>query len=156
MKKLSSYLFAATILLSVFLPLNVMGQAEEGEAEDEGPAYTSVEEFQSLPLEYPKFMVDNLWILIAAALVFIMHLGFSTLETGLTRQKNTVNVLFKNVFIICSGILLYAVWGFNAMYPGDWTISNIFAFGSPLSGTPADNADTVSYTHLTLPTKLEV
>ena len=134
MKKLSSYLFAATILLSVFLPLNVMGQAEEGEAEDEGPAYTSVEEFQSLPLEYPKFMVDNLWILIAAALVFIMHLGFSTLETGLTRQKNTVNVLFKNVFIICIGILSYAIWGFNAMYPGDmgtdW--NGYFALGSPI------------------------
>ena len=134
MKKLSSYLFAATILLSVFLPLNVMGQAEEGEAEDEGPAYTSVEEFQSLPLEYPKFMVDNLWILIAAALVFIMHLGFSTLETGLTRQKNTVNVLFKNVFIICIGILSYAIWGFNAMYPGDmgtdW--NGYFALGGPI------------------------
>ena len=46
-----------------------------------------------------KFMVDNLWILISALLVFIMHLGFSTLEVGLTRQKNTVNVLFKNMFI---------------------------------------------------------
>ena len=45
-----------------------------------------------------KFMIDNLWILISTILVFIMHLGFATLESGLTRAKNTVNILFKNVF----------------------------------------------------------
>ena len=44
-----------------------------------------------------KFIVDNLWILISALLVFIMHLGFSALEVGLTRQKNTVNVLFLKI-----------------------------------------------------------
>ncbi len=130
MKKLLTYLFALVVFTSVMTPIDVLGQAEEEEA----PAFTTVEEFQELPLVYPKFIVDNLWILIAAALVFIMHLGFSTLETGLTRQKNTVNVLFKNVFIICIGILSYAIWGFNAMYPGDmgadW--NGYFAFGSPI------------------------
>ena len=75
-----------------------------------------------------KFMVDNLWILIAAALVFIMHLGFATLESGLTRQKNTVNILFKNLFIISAGILTYALCGFNIMYPGDdWLIADVLA-----------------------------
>ena len=52
--------------------------------------FTTVEAFQAMPLAYPKFMIDNLWILISAALVFIMHLGFATLETGLTRQKNKI------------------------------------------------------------------
>ncbi|MCY3789864.1 MAG: ammonium transporter, partial [Gemmatimonadetes bacterium] len=81
-----------------------------------------------MPLAYPKFMVDNLWILIAAALVFIMHLGFATLESGLTRQKNTVNILFKNLFIISAGILTYALCGFNIMYPGDdWIIADVLA-----------------------------
>ena len=80
----------------------------------------SLEEFQSLALAYPKFMIDNLWILIAAVLVFIMHLGFATLESGLTRQKNTVNILFKNVFIISVGIISYALTGFNTMYPGEF------------------------------------
>ncbi len=130
MKKLLSSFLALFIFTSLFAASTLQAQ----EAEEEGPAYTTVEEFQAMPLEYPKFMVDNLWILIAAALVFIMHLGFSTLETGLTRQKNTVNVLFKNVFIICLGILSYAIWGFNAMYPGemgvDW--NGYFAFGSPI------------------------
>ena len=64
------------------------------------------------------FMVNNLWIMIAGMLVFIMHLGFATLETGLTRAKNTVNILFKNTFIVCIGVLTYALIGFNLMYPG--------------------------------------
>jgi len=47
-----------------------------------------------------------------------MHLGFAFLEIGLTRQKNTINILFKNLFIITSGLLLYCFVGFNLMYPG--------------------------------------
>lgn len=81
--------------------------------------YATVEEFQEQALLYPKFIVDNLWILIAAGLVFLMHLGFATLEAGLTRQKNTVNILFKNVFVVSAGLLTYAMWGFNLMYPGE-------------------------------------
>jgi len=49
-----------------------------------------------------------------------MHLGFATLETGLTRQNNTVNILFNNLFIISVGIISYALTGFNTMYPGDF------------------------------------
>ena len=62
--------------------------------------------------------VNNVWMMLCTALVFFMHLGFSFLEIGLTRQKNTINVLFKNIFIITSGLLLYYVVGFNLMYPG--------------------------------------
>ncbi len=69
---------------------------------------------------YGTFLVNNLWLLISAALVFIMHLGFATLESGLTQQKNTVNILFKNVFIISIGLLTYFAFGFNTHYPGDF------------------------------------
>ncbi|SHI48715.1 ammonium transporter (TC 1.A.11) [Arenibacter nanhaiticus] len=64
------------------------------------------------------FTANNIWMMICTALVFFMHLGFSLLEIGLTRQKNTINILFKNIFIICLGILLYYLGGFNLMYPG--------------------------------------
>ncbi len=75
------------------------------------------------------FTVNNLWLMIAAGLVFIMHLGFATLESGLTRSKNTVNILFKNTFIICAGIITYALFGFNLMYPGEFNfISGVFGF----------------------------
>ncbi|MGB0366329.1 MAG: ammonium transporter [Flavobacteriaceae bacterium] len=64
------------------------------------------------------FTANNVWMMICTALVFFMHLGFSFLEIGLTRQKNTINILFKNFFIITIGLLLYALGGFNLMYPG--------------------------------------
>ncbi len=64
------------------------------------------------------FTANNVWMMICTALVFFMHLGFSFLEIGLTRQKNTINILFKNFFIITAGLLLYAIGGFNLMYPG--------------------------------------
>lgn len=63
---------------------------------------------------------NNVWMMICTALVFFMHLGFSFLEIGLTRQKNTINILFKNIFIITVGLLLYAIVGFNLMYPRDF------------------------------------
>jgi len=89
--------------------------------------------------DQPFFALSTVWILLCAFLVFIMHLGFSCIESGMCQRKNTVNILFKNVFIICSGLLLYAVWGFNAMYPGEF--NGIFAAGSPLSGGPGTNND---------------
>ncbi|MFT6746124.1 MAG: Amt family ammonium transporter [Glaciecola sp.] len=62
--------------------------------------------------------INNVWMMICTGLVFFMHLGFSLLEIGLTRQKNTINILFKNIFIICVGLLIYYIGGFNLMYPG--------------------------------------
>ena len=63
---------------------------------------------------------NNVWMMICTALVFFMHLGFAFLEIGLTRQKNTINILFKNIFIITVGLLLYCLVGFNLMYPGEF------------------------------------
>lgn len=83
---------------------------------------------------------NNVWMMICTALVFFMHLGFSLLEIGLTRQKNTINILFKNIFIITVGLLLYCVVGFNLMYPGDFNGFLGFAgFGldSPLTAEGA-------------------
>ena len=64
------------------------------------------------------FTANNVWMMICTALVFFMHTGFAFLEIGLTRQKNTINILFKNIFIITVGLLLYYIMGFNLMYPG--------------------------------------
>jgi Amt family ammonium transporter len=65
---------------------------------------------------------NNVWMMLCAALVFFMHLGFSFLEIGLTRQKNTINILFKNFFIITMGIIVYCLVGFNLMYPGNFNV----------------------------------
>ncbi|WP_420319979.1 ammonium transporter [Flagellimonas sp.] len=93
------------------------------------------------------FTANNVWMMICTALVFFMHLGFSFLEIGLTRQKNTVNILFKNVFIICVGLLLYYIGGFNLMYPGfeegDAGFLKFagFGIGAPENGMTPDYAD---------------
>ena len=75
-----------------------------------------------------KFMTNNLWMMIATALVFIMHLGFATVESGLARSKNTVNILFKNTITPGLGLLLYYLWGFKTMYPGADYAGGVFAF----------------------------
>lgn len=74
------------------------------------------------------FTINNLWMMIATALVFIMHLGFATLEAGLTQSKNTVNILFKNSIIPAIGLLTYAFVGFNLMYPGADFAGGLFGF----------------------------
>jgi ammonium transporter, Amt family len=72
------------------------------------------------------FTINNLWMMVATILVFIMHLGFATLEAGLTRAKNTVNILFKNTIIPAIGLLTYAFVGFNLMYPGESYAGSFF------------------------------
>ncbi|MFQ5597677.1 MAG: ammonium transporter [Nitrospiria bacterium] len=83
------------------------------------------------------FTVNNTWMLVATFLVFIMHLGFATLESGLTRAKNTNNILFKNTAIVSIGLLSYTVVGFSLMYPGDFNGWIGFA-GIGLSNPPGD------------------
>lgn len=93
------------------------------------------------------FTANNVWMMVATALVFFMHTGFAFLEIGLTRQKNTINILFKNIFIITGGLLLYYAWGFNLMYPGfedgDMGLLKFAGFGidAPEGGMTPDYAD---------------
>ncbi|PKV65450.1 MULTISPECIES: ammonium transporter [unclassified Polaribacter] len=85
--------------------------------------------------------INNVWMMICTALVFFMHLGFAFLEIGLTRQKNTLNILFKNIFIITSGLLLYCFVGFNLMYPGfSEGSAGIFGFAGFGLSSPLTNA----------------
>jgi Amt family ammonium transporter len=92
-----------------------------------------------------QFTANNVWMMLAAGLVFIMHLGFATLESGLTRAKNTTNILFKNTFIISIGILTYALCGFNLMYPGEFNlIGGVFGFAGWGIDAGADG-NTIAY-----------
>jgi len=73
----------------------------------------------------------------------LMHLGFSTLEAGLCQKKNTVNILFKNVFIISIGVITYALFGFNTHYPGDF--NGWFSWGGMIGDLNADGGSTWGY-----------
>ncbi|MDB9732750.1 ammonium transporter [Polaribacter sp.] len=99
--------------------------------------------------------INNVWMMICTALVFFMHLGFAFLEIGLTRQKNTINILFKNIFIITIGLLLYALVGFNLMYP-NWGANSagylgdfIFGISEPLKNGTLDLTYNEGYTYWT-------
>ncbi len=97
----------------------------------------AVEEVKSIPDQIAAaaeaaanamFTVNNVWMMLCAALVFVMHLGFATVESGLTRAKNTVNILFKNTLIPGIGLLTYALIGFSLMYPGGDFAGKWFGF----------------------------
>lgn len=75
------------------------------------------------------FAVNNLWVMLGGCLVFIMHLGFACVESGLARAKNCNNILFKNTLTPAIGFLSYAIVGFALMYPGtSWICGKVFGF----------------------------
>lgn len=111
---------------------------------DQAEAYLGLLEAQGeYAYAFDFFTISMLWTVIAAALVFLMHLGFATLEAGLTQSKNATNIMFKNVFIISIGILSYAVIGFNTHYPGDF--NGWISFGSWIGDLNAGGGDTFGY-----------
>jgi len=89
------------------------------------------------------FTTNNLWILLSTVLVFIMHLGFATLEAGFVQKKNVVNILFKNTIIVAIGLLSYAVIGFNLMYPGADFAGGFFGFSG--FGLHLPSGDPIEY-----------
>lgn len=60
--------------------------------------------------------VDTIWVLLAAMLVFFMQPGFALVEAGMTRTKNTANILMKNFMDFSAGSILYWVLGFSIMF----------------------------------------
>ncbi len=56
------------------------------------------------------------WVLIASALVYFMQAGFALCEAGLTRAKNTGNILMKNMMDFCIGTPCFWFIGFSLMF----------------------------------------
>ncbi len=93
------------------------------------------------------FTANNIWMMLATALVFIMHLGFAGVEAGFGQSKNTVNILFKNTITPIIGLTTYCFVGFNLMYPGDFNIiEGIFGFaGFGIGYDPAASGPSIDY-----------
>ena len=60
--------------------------------------------------------LDTFWLLICAILVFLMQAGFMCLETGLSRNKNSINVALKNVTDFGISVVTFWAFGFALMY----------------------------------------
>ena len=97
-----------------------------------------------------EFVVNNLWVLLGGMLVFIMHLGFAMVESGLCQAKNCTNILFKNTMVPAVGFLSYAVIGFGLMYPGThWLFGDYLGFAGFWLNKPAELAAGATYTYWT-------
>ncbi|MEY2683633.1 MAG: hypothetical protein RJA09_777 [Pseudomonadota bacterium] len=87
----------------------------------------------------PTPSVDTLWILLCAALVFVMQAGFLCLEAGLTRAKNAINVAAKNVSDFAVATLVFWLVGFGLMFGptwGGWLGTGLFGFLEQIDGRP--------------------
>ncbi|MBT9173308.1 MAG: Ammonia channel [Syntrophomonadaceae bacterium] len=63
-----------------------------------------------------KVVMDTIWVLIAAMLVFFMNLGFAMVESGFARAKNAVNILSKNFIVFAVSSLGFLFLGFGLMF----------------------------------------
>ncbi len=71
----------------------------------------------------PQAVVDNLWLVIAGALVFLMQAGFAFVEAGLTRAKNLANIMAKNLADMAIGVTMFFIVGYTIAYGSggsDW------------------------------------
>src|SRR5688572_4606367 len=81
----------------------------------DAPAPPTIEEL-STKIADGQLVANTVWVLIAGMLVFFMNLGFCTLEAGLCRRKNAVNILAKNFIVFGISAIAYWVAGFAMMF----------------------------------------
>ena len=72
-----------------------------------------------------QYAMDTFYFLICGALVMWMAAGFSMLEAGLVRAKNTTEILTKNVALYAISCMMYLFVGYDIMYGGGMFLSGI-------------------------------
>jgi len=75
-----------------------------------------------------QYAIDTFYFLVCGALVMWMAAGFSLLESGLVRSKNTVEILTKNVALYAVSCIMYLAVGYALMYGGGWFLRGIEVF----------------------------
>jgi len=88
-----------------------------------------------------KYALDTFYFLVCGALVMWMAAGFSMLEAGLVRSKNTTEILTKNIALFAISCIMYFVCGYAIMYGGDYFLSSITGDGVADEWTYAPSAD---------------
>jgi len=88
------------------------------------------------------YALDTFYFLVMGALVMWMAAGFTMLEAGLVRAKNTAEILTKNVGLYSIACIMYMAMGYTIMYPSE--ASNLFLqFGDGLLGSSDNSAEDV-------------
>ncbi len=89
------------------------------------------------------YALDTFYFLVMGALVMWMAAGFTMLEAGLVRAKNTAEILTKNVGLYSIACIMYMLCGYTIMYPGDFgggVFQSITTFGTGLLGSSDNSA----------------
>ena len=98
------------------------------------------------------YALDTFYFLVMGAFVMWMAAGFTMLESGLVRAKNTAEILTKNISLYSIAVIMYMIVGYNLMYPGGGTgvIPELAFFLGEDNTAEAVIASggAVSYTHL--------
>jgi len=84
-----------------------------------------------------SYALDTFYFLMMGALVMWMAAGFTMLEAGLVRAKNTVEILTKNVGLYSVACIMYMLCGYSIMYPGEFeggVFQSLTTLGSGLLG----------------------
>jgi len=76
-------------------------------------------------LYHLQYAMDTFYFLVCGALVMWMAAGFSMLESGLVRAKNTTEILTKNVALFSIACIMYMLCGYSIMYGGEVFLSGI-------------------------------
>ncbi len=90
-----------------------------------------------------SYALDTFYLLICGAMVMFMAAGFSMLEAGMVRSKNTVEILTKNVALFAIACIMYLLCGYQIMYPANNAGGIIPSFGIFL-GTEHTTSDVIS------------
>jgi len=95
------------------------------------------------PMAEIGYILTTFMFLVTGVLVFWMAAGFTMLEAGLVRQKNTTMQLMKNMALYSLASVMYFLVGYNLMYPGDgWSIDGWLGAFSLTGLEPVGLADT--------------
>ncbi|WP_430009106.1 ammonium transporter [Methylophaga lonarensis] len=88
-----------------------------------------------------QYALDTFYFLVCGALVMWMAAGFSMLESGLVRAKNTTEILTKNIMLYAIACTMYMIVGYSIMYEGGIFLSGIMGDGVADEWTYAPSAD---------------
>jgi Amt family ammonium transporter len=106
--------------------------AEEEATMETGGDASSGEAVGAVTSDENDYVINTLFMMLCAVLVILMQPGFAMLEVGLNSQKNTVNILFKNVMDLSVGVILFLFIGWGVMYPGEFNIvDGILGYAGP-------------------------
>jgi Amt family ammonium transporter len=92
------------------------------------------------------YALDTFYFLVMGALVMWMAAGFTMLEAGLVRAKNTAEILTKNVGLYAIACIMYMAFGYAVMYPGDFAgdvFRSLSSLGTGLLGSTDNDVDAV-------------